>query len=326
MVLVTLAHQARATQLPLLDAFRRAGLRRSLCIPSLQRCQQQPTLSDSNDTGSPPPSVCKMDSAAAYTVVAASDGVDSFTVASSQELRTLLQKPDDDIKLEALRTIIISTLNGHPHPTLLMPIIQYVLPSRSKMIKKMLHFYWEVCPKLDENGKLKQEMILVCNAIRNDLQHPNEYIRGSTLRFLQKIKEAELLEPLVPSILSCLEHRHSYVRKNALFCIYAIYTSPTTTALIPDATELMETFLAAEADSTCKRNAFVFLAHTAPEKALEYLNGIAEQISSADEGMQLAVIELIRKETKTGAVQSKVSLLSKQKQLQSCSFHRHFVL
>ena len=65
-----------------------------------------------------------------------------------------------------------------------MPIIQFVLPSRSKQIKKLLQcvhsardalassdrltargrtcsFYWEICPKLDENGKLKQEMILV---------------------------------------------------------------------------------------------------------------------------------------------------------------------
>ena len=46
-------------------------------------------------------------------------------------------------------------------PTLLMPIIQYVLPSKNKQLKKLLHFYWEVCPKYDENGKLKQEMILV---------------------------------------------------------------------------------------------------------------------------------------------------------------------
>lgn len=46
-------------------------------------------------------------------------------------------------------------------PQLLMPIIQYVLPSKSKPIKKLLHFYWEICPKYDENGKLKQEMILV---------------------------------------------------------------------------------------------------------------------------------------------------------------------
>jgi coatomer subunit beta len=42
-----------------------------------------------------------------------------------------------------------------------MPIIQYVLPSRNKALKKLLHFYWEVCPKYDEDGKLKQEMILV---------------------------------------------------------------------------------------------------------------------------------------------------------------------
>lgn len=42
-----------------------------------------------------------------------------------------------------------------------MPIIQYVMPSRNKALKKLLHFYWEVCPKYDENGKLKQEMILV---------------------------------------------------------------------------------------------------------------------------------------------------------------------
>ena len=42
-----------------------------------------------------------------------------------------------------------------------MPIIQYVLPSKNKQLKKLLHFYWEVCPKYDEMGKLKQEMILV---------------------------------------------------------------------------------------------------------------------------------------------------------------------
>ena len=42
-----------------------------------------------------------------------------------------------------------------------MPVIQYIMPSKNKALKKLLHFYWEVCPKYDENGKLKQEMILV---------------------------------------------------------------------------------------------------------------------------------------------------------------------
>lgn len=42
------------------------------------------------------------------------------------------------------------------------------------------------------------------NALRNDLQHPNEYIRGATLRFLCKIREAEVLEPLIASVRACL--------------------------------------------------------------------------------------------------------------------------
>lgn len=36
-------------------------------------------------------------------------------------------------------------------------------------------------------------------------------------------QEAELLEPLMPAIRACLEHRHSYVRRNAVFAIYTIY-------------------------------------------------------------------------------------------------------
>jgi hypothetical protein len=49
--------------------------------------------------------------------------------------------------------------------------------------------------------------ILICQNLRNNLQHPNEYIRGVTLRFLCRIHEEEIIEPLVPSILANLEHR-----------------------------------------------------------------------------------------------------------------------
>lgn len=89
-----------------------------------------------------------------------------------------------------------------------------VMPSKSKPLKKLLHFYWEICPKTNPDGKLKQEMILVwyvppvmvdnSNAIRNDLQHPNEYVCGMTLRFLCKLQEPELLEPLLPPCRACL--------------------------------------------------------------------------------------------------------------------------
>ncbi|THH30621.1 hypothetical protein EUX98_g3558 [Antrodiella citrinella] len=228
-----------------------------------------------------------------YTVVTE----DNSEIPSTQDLRNALQKGTDEVKLDTLRKIIVSTINGNPQPTLLMPVIQYVMPSRNKALKKMLHFYWEVCPKYDETGKLRQEMILVVNAIRNDLQHPNEYIRGSTLRFLQKIsKEQELLEPLIPTCRSCLEHRHSYVRRNAVFAVYTIYRE--FEHLIPDAPELIETFLAAESDATCKRNAFVFLANCAMPRAVQYIVSVLDQIPSMDELLQMSIIEVIRLDCK----------------------------
>lgn len=127
-----------------------------------------------------------------------------------------------------------------------------------------------------------------------DLQHPNEYIRGNTLRFLCKLREAELIEPLLAPARACLEHRHSYVRKNAVFAIASIYTH--SEALMPDAPELIQNFLEGESDNTCKRNAFAALLSISHEKALEYLSGVFEGIPNASELLQLVELEFIRKD------------------------------
>ena len=56
--------------------------------------------------------------------------------------------------------------------------------------------------------------------------------------------------------------------------------------------------MAAETDATCKRNAFVFLTNCALTKAVEWMFSVYEQIASFDELMQLAVIDLVRKDCK----------------------------
>lgn len=191
-----------------------------------------------------------------------------------------------------MRNILITMINSDPMPELLMHIIRYVMPSKDKELKKLLYFYWEICEKYDSEGKLRHEMILVCNAIQRDLQHPNEFIRGNTLRFLNKLKEPELLETLVPNCRSCLEHRHAYVRKNAVFAIYSIYK--VSDHLIPDAPELILDFLNIENDATCRRNAFVCLSQLNREASLLYIQ--EQQLESLDPLIQLAIIEFIRKD------------------------------
>ena len=94
----------------------------------------------------------------AYSLVHQDNASDQPTV---QELKTQLEKGTDETKMETMRRILTIMLNGDPLPGLLMHIIRFVMPSRSKPLKKLLYLYYEVCPKLDTNGKLKQEMILV---------------------------------------------------------------------------------------------------------------------------------------------------------------------
>ena len=58
-------------------------------------------------------------------------------------------------------------------------------------------------------------------------------------------------------IRTCLEHRHSYVRRNAVCAIYTIYQN--FPQLISDAPEVIFEFLQNEKDASCKRNAFMML-------------------------------------------------------------------
>eukprot|EP00179_Madagascaria_erythrocladioides_P021950 CAMPEP_0198360162 /NCGR_PEP_ID=MMETSP1450-20131203/137308_1 /TAXON_ID=753684 ORGANISM="Madagascaria erythrocladiodes, Strain CCMP3234" /NCGR_SAMPLE_ID=MMETSP1450 /ASSEMBLY_ACC=CAM_ASM_001115 /LENGTH=485 /DNA_ID=CAMNT_0044067135 /DNA_START=90 /DNA_END=1543 /DNA_ORIENTATION=+ len=212
---------------------------------------------------------------------------------SVSELRAKLERGDDGSKIEALKAVVTLTLHGESLPGILMTIIRFVLPSRNHMIKKLLLVYLEVIEKVDAHGKLRPEMILVCNALRNDLNHPNEYVRGSTCRFLCKIREAELLEPLIPSVLDNLKHRHSYVRRNAVLCVYQIYRQHD--ALVPDAPEVLLQFMADEGDASCKRNALIMLMNCAPDKAVEYLAGVLERVDAFGDVLQLTVVELVRK-------------------------------
>ncbi|CAH8526217.1 unnamed protein product [Schistosoma rodhaini] len=225
-----------------------------------------------------------------YTLVGLSSETKTYP---EQKLKDDLQNSNDNVKREALKELIRLIINGEKFPNLLMTVIRFVMPSQDHMIKKLLLLFWEVVPKYSSDGKLLHEMILVCDAYRKDLQHPNEFIRGSTLRFLCKLKEPELLEPIMPSIQQCLEHRHAYVRRNAVLAIFTIYKN--FESLIPDAPEKILRFLEQEQDSSCKRNAFMMLLHVSQSTALDYLTSCLDEVQNFGDILQLIIVELIYK-------------------------------
>lgn len=219
-----------------------------------------------------------------------------------EELKAQLENPDENVKIEALKAIILYMTNGEQLNKLLMPIIKYCLHSENHTIKKLLMLYWEIVNRTKPDGALLPEMILVCNALKNNLSHANEYIRGSTLRLLLNLREQEILESLIPSITANLEHRHSYVRKNAVLAVLRIFES--FPDLIPDAKEMVEKCIYAETNPAAKRNEFLMLYQCDEERAVNFLNTMIEQISASDESFQLVALELMRKVCRNPLIKS----------------------
>jgi len=205
-----------------------------------------------------------------------------------------LESADVANKIKGIKNSIMALLSGESMPRVLMTVIRFCINQEDHQIKKLLMLYWEIVPKYSIDGKLLPEMILVCNALRNDLISPNEYIRGCMLRFLSKMKEAELLEPLVPSVKACLEHRHSYVRRNAALAAYSIHKN-FGEQLLPDGPELIEKFIATETDISARRNAFLMLFNEAEGIAIDFLGEHMDSIQTYGDGFALLVLELSRK-------------------------------
>ena len=224
---------------------------------------------------------------------------DKGTPALANEIKEALEGNDVPAKVEAMKKAVMLLLNGETIPQLFITIVRYVLQSEDHTIQKLLLLYLEIIDKTDSQGRVLPEMILICQNLRNNLQHPNEYIRGVTLRFLCRLNESEIIEPLIPSVLSNLEHRHPYVRRNAILAVMAIYKLPQGEQLMADAPETIEKVLSTEQDPSAKRNAFLMLFTCAQEKAVSYLFTHIDRILDWGEQLQMVVLELIRKVCRT---------------------------
>ena len=80
---------------------------------------------------------------------------------TANDLRTQLEKGSDEARVVAMKKLLVAMLNGDAMPQLLMTVIRYILPSKNKVLKRLLTLYWELIPKCTADGRLRQEMILV---------------------------------------------------------------------------------------------------------------------------------------------------------------------
>ncbi|CRG95802.1 coatamer beta subunit, putative [Plasmodium gallinaceum] len=219
---------------------------------------------------------------------------DNYEIPSISEIQKKLESQNVEKKIEGMENLIFNIIQGESYGNLLMCVIRFIVPHKDHRLKKMSHIFFEIVDKCNNDGSLKEEMILVCNALRNDIISPNEYVRGSTLRLLSKIKYLKILDPLIEAITKNLTHRHSYVRKNAISCIHTIIKEHGLD-VVPNSVKEVEKMLLLETDISTKRSALSMLTDVDPVTTLKYILSLNDQLYDTADVILLEVIHLFKK-------------------------------
>lgn len=235
---------------------------------------------------------------------------DVQTPPNPTDLQKLLEKGTLDQKIDAMKTLILMILQDENFPRMIMTVVQHVMRVESHEMKKLSLLYWEIVEKTKPDGSIKDEMVMLCNALRKDLLSPNEFVRARTLRLIARMRYREMLDSLLTPILECLEHRHPYVRRNAVMCVYSIFLSFGEEPL-PDAVERIDAMLNNETDLSTRRNSLLFLFEASPATAIKYLNSVlldendenSNLFGSSADILQLIVLEELKKVCKNNPLE-----------------------
>lgn len=199
-----------------------------------------------------------------------------------------------EVQISSLRKLIQYSVSGEKIPeAALMGVITNLSASKNHDVKKLLYLFYEICETRDRKGNLKPEFRLICDGIRKDLTHPNEYIRAAALRFMSRFHEKELINTLVPFVTKSLDHHNAYVRRHAVVAIGRIHQR--WPEIAPDAQEDIAELLKTEKDPACMRVSFLVLCDISRDLAATFLNEILdESVLHLSQPMQLTAVTLIK--------------------------------
>ena len=224
--------------------------------------------------------------------------IDDEPLTSYRDVTKKISSKEIPEKEEGLKTILGSMVNDDNYPQdLMMNVIHNLTIVDDINIKKLLFLFWEVIDKHKPDGTMKDEIILVCNGIRKDLDSPNEYIRGRTLRLLTKLPYKEILENVKAAVFENIKHTHSYVRSNAIMCVLS-FIDNFGVDIVPDSLpDDLKDIILKDNDTATRRNAYVLYSRISPMESLSLTQEIMEnnEISELGDLFALCIVENLRK-------------------------------
>nr|AAT12307.1 coatomer complex beta subunit [Antonospora locustae] len=144
---------------------------------------------------------------------------------TKQEILRCVESRDEQNICTGIEQVIVQQIDGTSYVDVTHSIVRAVsLNAKSKALKKLFFYFIETFPKLDADGNLVQEALVFCNFLRQQLEHPNEFVRGRAIGLLAKLDSLEMVELLYKPLKDNLYHFSSYVRRNVYAALGAVYT------------------------------------------------------------------------------------------------------
>ena len=116
--------------------------------------------------------------------------------------REIEDRSDPTKQADALHRLVLLSYSEQIPNHLYMPVIQYMGTTTDHRSTKLLFMFLENLETRNAQGKLRDEFILIIDAIRKRLLSDNEYIRVAAMRFLQKVNDPDVIVQLIPSLCS----------------------------------------------------------------------------------------------------------------------------
>ncbi|KAF5141306.1 coatomer subunit beta [Vairimorpha ceranae] len=202
---------------------------------------------------------------------------------SQEQILGLIQSKSLEKKIEGMKELIMYVSQGKANDHLLHIILKEVLLMENNELKRLLYYFLEIYLPLINDS----EILLLNNQIRKDLENPNEFVRGFTLKFVSKLRSVDVLNNCYRSIKDNTTHSVGYVRRSAYYCLATIYKK---VGIYEDVPKILKESLYKEMDSCCLIQAFCSLYDIDKEKAMSFAY---EVTNSKDKDFSLMLLDKI---------------------------------
>ncbi|WUR03978.1 coatomer subunit beta (coPB) [Vairimorpha necatrix] len=182
---------------------------------------------------------------------------------SEENILKLVDSKEISKKIEGMKLLIEYVSQGKIGDSILHTVVKEVLLMDNNELKRLLYYFLEIYVPFLKEG----ELLLLNNQIRKDLESPNEFIRGLTLRFVTCLNSKNVINNCYKSIINNTSHSVGYVRRNAYYCLGMIYKK---IEMNDEIIKILNDGLYKEMDTFCLIQAFCSLWEINKEKAEQF--------------------------------------------------------